>query len=298
MADFAFSSRKFSCTPVTTPANVSRDSSHVNRLPCTQQAEELAKAAPVYGPQIAPVRTCFGLQFAPLAGLYGKSSGGAITADYYFNVIRTSAILSGIDFPKSLPLLTALEPSFAEYVHNTVNDVRAAGISLYEPTGQSLKSTFCTGSCPKGIEALVGAPCCSACSALLLDPVLKKRANKPCNAVGAAPHPKANHAYCERDHLINKFERARETIVKLFREKEHEKQAKLTAERRARRLESKLKSGINKGNYPKFIRAFQSAADDGLVPDELLQNILTDIAKSLRVNTSGTKTQRPSILVC
>ena len=230
------------------------------------------------------MRTCFGLQSAPLAGLYGKSSGGAITADYYFNVIRTSAILFGIDFPKSLPLLMALEPSIVEYVHNIVNDARAAGISLYEPAGQSLKSTFCTGSCPNGIEALVGAPCCSACAALLLDPVLKKRANEPCNAVDAAPHPKANHAYCERDHLINKFERARETIVKLFREKEHETQAKLIAERRAhaRRLESKLKAGINKGNYPKFIRAFQSVANDGLVPDKLLQNILTDIARSLR----------------
>ena len=222
------------------------------------------------------------MQSEAFAGLYGKSPAGHITVDYYFNVIRTSALLSGVDFPKSLPLLRSLEPSVAEYIDNNVNGARAAGIKLYEPTGQSLKATFCTGFYPEGIEALVGSPCCSACAALLLDKVLKDRAKQPCNASGATPHPKANHAYCERDHLIDKLEKARETIVKLFQEKEHEKRARLTAERRARRLESKLQAGINKGNYPKFIRAFQSAADDGLVPDELLQNILTDIAKSLR----------------
>ena len=39
---------------------------------------------------------------------------------------------------------------------------------------------------------------------------------------------------------------------------------------------------IKKGNYPKFIRAFKAASDEGIVPDEALQDILTDIAKSMR----------------
>lgn len=56
----------------------------------------------------------------------------------------------------------------------------------------------------------------------------------------------------------------------------------MAAEKKANRLESKLNAAIQKGKYPKFVRAFQTAIEEGHMPEERLQNILEDIAKSLR----------------
>ena len=217
-----------------------------------------------------------------LEGLYGKVGGGTVSMQYVFNWIRTSAIIAEVTFPKSLQQLQSTDESVYEYLSNVVKEASASGLNLYHSTGHSLQASACTGVCEPGLEHLVGSRCCGACAALLTDSVLKRRAKRPCNQPGAVASKFSNHKYVTMEQAIHRLRDARQVTVRLFREKMHEQAKRIAAEKKIIKLESKLTAAIKKSNYPKFIRAFQSASEQGLVPDEALQNILTDIAKSLK----------------
>jgi len=151
---------------------------------------------------------------------------------------------------------------------------------------------MCSRQCEPGLEALVGHGACSACAALLLDATLKKKANRPSNQADAAPSRYTNHQHLKAPQAIDRLASVRDTVVRLFREKEKEKRKATALEKKVVRLEAKLSASVSKGNYEKFIRAFQSASEDGLVPDVALQEILLDIAKSLRGKHKWSKTSK------
>ena len=87
-----------------------------------------------------------------------------MTAQYVFNWIRTCAMSSGLNFPRTLNQLEQQDRSLCTYIHGVVSSV--AGLKLYESTGNSLRSAGCNGACEPGLESLVGPSCCAACAAL------------------------------------------------------------------------------------------------------------------------------------
>ena len=71
-------------------------------------------------------------------------------------------------------------------------------------------------------------------------------------------------------------------IANLYFENEKSKRKCRDLEKKLKCLESKPNAAIQKGKWPKFIRAFQHAANNGNLPTHQLQNLLEDIAKSLQ----------------
>ena len=227
--------------------------------------------------------TCNGVTHDSFIGLYGKAGGGTVSLQYVFNWIRTSALNAGVvGFPKSLKQLESQDTSVHQYLQNVVNEACANGLQLYNSTGTALQATACTGFTEPGLECLVGSYCCAACAALLTEPTLKKRAKDPCNQSGAVPSKFSNHKYLAPEQAVMRLRDVRQITVKLFREKMLEQAKRKAAEKKVLKLEAKLTAAIRKQNYPKFIRAFQTASNEGLIPDAALQDILTDIAKSLK----------------
>ena len=161
--------------------------------------------------------------------------------------------------------------------------IASSGLCLYRGTGYSVQSTLCSGHAIQGSEAIGAHACCSACMALLLDHAIAERARQPSNQPGAELNKYARHdTIGSMDAAVERLRKSSKTIAKLYFEKEKERRLRVAAERRASRLESKLNAAIQKGKYPKFVRAFQAATEEGHMPEERLQNILEDTAKSLR----------------
>jgi hypothetical protein len=178
--------------------------------------------------------------------------------------------------------LQSLDSSICDCIESVVQSARKAGLKLYDCKSDSLQPTSCIGTSEHGLERLVGHGCCSACAAVLIDKKTEERASRPCSQPDAPAAKKINHAHLNQQQALDRLKQARDVEIELFRQGEHEKRKRIAAERKSVRLEAKMTAAIKKGNYPKFIRAFKAASDEGIVPDEALQVILTDIAKSMR----------------
>ena len=178
-----------------------------------------------------PALHCYGIGHDSINTLHGKSNGGSVSAQYLFNVIRTSAVCQCLDFPKSLSKLRQLDSSLHDYIQSTAATYKESGSCLYECGTASLRSAWCSRQCEPGLEALVGHGACSACVALFLDATVKQRANCASNQADATPSRYTNHQYLKAPQAIDRLASVRDTVVRLFREKEKEKR-KATALKR------------------------------------------------------------------
>ena len=215
-------------------------------------------------------------------GLFNKTSGGKVTIDYLFNQLRTDVVSSIGEFRyQTFHELKHATPKVAAALEEKL--LACKDICLYQGTGHSIQSNLCSGHSIPGSEQVAGEPCCSGCLALMLDRTLLERAQYPSNQIGAELSKFARHdTVGTMGEAIKRLRKSSATISALYKKSEKDRRLRIAAERRANRLESKLNAAIQQGKYPKFIRAFQAAIEDGCMPEERLQNILEDIAKSLR----------------
>ena len=222
---------------------------------------------------------CFGLKHDGVAGLYGKTSGGCITKEYLFVVYQTNLASSGFKPAATLSELRIHDPTQYAVLESRVREYD--GARLYECTGSSLKATLCNAQCNPEIQSVLGTYCCAECAALLFDTTLRQRSRRPCNQPGAKSSVHARQDSLTVEQKDERMQYLSKKLEEEYFQKEQERRKRLACERKIRRLESKLRAALDKGKYPKFIRAFQSAFDAGVLPAEQLQNILNDIAKSL-----------------
>ena len=102
------------------------------------------------------------------------------------------------------------------------------------------------------------------------------------NKLDAEPHKKARHDSLTHEQAVVRLRKKSSIIANLYFENEKSKRKCRDLEKKLKCLESKLNAAIQKGKWPKFIRAFQHAASNGNLPTQQLQNLLEDIAKSLQ----------------